>query len=68
MEHPNIRSRSHLFTIRVWQEQIGAEQTEWRGKVQVFPRREVRYFRDWAALAPLLLTLLAESEGDGPPW
>ena len=67
MEHPNARSRSHLFTIRVWQEQIGAKQAEWRGKVQVFPSGEVRYFRDWATLVPLLRTLLAESEVERPP-
>ena len=66
MGPPNARPRSHLFTIRVWKEEIGAGQTEWRGKVQLFPSGEVRYFRDWAALIPLLLTMVAESEVDGP--
>jgi hypothetical protein len=62
MDKSHAQARSHLFTIRVWEEKLGPEQTEWRGKVQVFPSGEVRYFRDWATLAPLLLTMLAESQ------
>jgi len=60
METPNVHPRSHLFTVRVWEEEIGTDQTEWRGRVQLFTSREVRYFREWAALAPLLLTMLSE--------
>ena len=52
--------RSHLFTVRVWEEEIGADQTEWRGKVQLVTSGEVRYFREWDALVPLLLTMLSE--------
>jgi hypothetical protein len=52
--------RTHLFTVRVWEEEIGADQTEWRGKVQLVTSGEVRYFREWAALVPLLLTMLSE--------
>ncbi len=64
MEKPDsdIHSHSHLFTVRVWEEEIGANQTEWRGKVQLFTSGEVRYFREWATLASLLLTMVAESE------
>jgi hypothetical protein len=60
MAIPNVPPRSHLFTVRVWEEVIGTEQTEWRGKVQLFTTRETRYFREWAALVPLLLTMLSE--------
>jgi hypothetical protein len=56
------RPRSHLFTVRVWEEEIGTDQTEWRGKVQLLSNGDVRYFRDWAALVPLLLTMLSESD------
>ena len=35
MDTPDVQPRSHLFTVRVWEEQIGADQTEWRGKVQL---------------------------------
>ena len=62
MDTSNLRPRSHLFTVRVWEEEIGAEQTEWRGKVQLFPSGEIRYFREWAALVPLLLTMLSEED------
>ena len=64
MDTPDVQPRSHLFTVRVWEEQIGADETEWRGKVQLLTSGEVRYFRDWAALVPLLLTMLAESQSE----
>lgn len=61
VDKPNLRPRSHLFTIRVWEEEIGTDQTEWRGKVQLFTNGEVRYFREWVALVPLLIAMLSES-------
>lgn len=67
MEKPNRRPRSHLFTIRVWEEEIAVEQTEWRGKVQLFPGGDVCYFSEWAALVPLLLRMLSEAEPDKQP-
>lgn len=62
MDKPSQGPRSHLFTVRVWQEEVKNGQTEWRGKVQLFTSGEVRYFRDWAALVPLLLAMLSESD------
>jgi hypothetical protein len=41
---------SQLFTVRVWLEELGNGQTEWRGKVQHVTSGEVRYFRDWSTL------------------
>lgn len=64
MDRPYQRPRSHLFTVRVWEEQVGNDQTEWRGKVQLVTSGEVRYFRQWAALVPLLVTMLSESQPD----
>jgi hypothetical protein len=64
MDTPNVQPRSHLFTVRVWEEETEAGQTEWRGKVQLMTSGEVRYFREWAALVPLLLTMLTESQSD----
>lgn len=55
-------SHSYLFTVRVWQEEMRAGQTEWRGRVQLVSSGEVRYFREWGALAPLLLAMLSEWE------
>ncbi len=64
LDRPYQRPRSHLFTVRVWEEQVGNDQTEWRGKVQLVTSGEVRYFRQWAALVPLLVTMLPESQPD----
>ena len=61
MDQP-LEPRSYLFTVRVWQEEIGHEQDEWRGKVQLLTNGEVRYFHDWQVLASLLLAMLAESQ------
>ena len=41
---------SHLFTLRLWMEDTGEGQTDWRGKVQHVNSGAVRYFRDWPAL------------------
>jgi hypothetical protein len=51
---------SHLFTVRVWREELGAGRVEWRGKVQHALSGEARYFREWAEL----ITFLRESVDD----
>jgi hypothetical protein len=48
---------SQLFTIRVWQEQVD-DQIQWRGKLRHVPSGEIRHFRGWAALIPLMLDML----------
>ena len=50
--------RSHLFTLRLWAEEIGEGQTEWRGRVQHVTSGEVHYFRDWPSLIAHLLKML----------
>jgi hypothetical protein len=62
MDKPSQGRRSHLFTVQVWQEEVRKGQSEWRGKVQLFTSGEVRYFRNWVALVPLLLAMLSESD------
>ena len=64
MNEPSQHPRSHLFTVRVWQEDLGEGQTEWRGQVLLVTSGDVRYFREWSALAPLLVTMLAEASVD----
>lgn len=51
---------SHLFTLRVWPEtdEDGAER--WRGKLRHVPSDTTHYFRDWAELVPLLLSVLRQ--------
>jgi hypothetical protein len=50
--------KSHLFTVRVWLEAGDDGQTEWRGKLRHVPSEEIRHFRSWAALIPLMMDML----------
>ncbi len=61
--------RSHLFLVRIWDEELGDGNTEWRGKVQLAAGGPVQYFRDWPALAPLVQAMLAEAANaeEAPP-
>jgi heme-degrading monooxygenase HmoA len=60
-------ARTHLFTVRVWLEELGAGQAEWRGEVQHVVSGETRYFRDWPALVASMQAMLPEQGGgDGP--
>ena len=51
--------RSHLFTVRLWAEDLGDDQVEWRGEVQHVLTSETRYFRDLTSLGSLLDAMLA---------
>jgi hypothetical protein len=62
MERHTQNHNSHFFTVRVWQEELGNDQTEWRGKVQHVHTGEVRYFREWPTLVTVLLKMLSESD------
>ncbi len=62
MDKPDPHPRSHLFTVRVWQEEVDQEQAEWRGKVHLITTGNLRYFQRWEGLVPLLLAMLAEVE------
>ena len=61
MDKRQSHHRSHLFTVRVWKEELG-NQAEWRGKVQHVTDGQAHYFRDWNALAGLLQEMLADRE------
>jgi hypothetical protein len=52
-------STSHLFLVRLWLEDLGAEQREWRGRVQHVLSGQVRYFREWAALETILKNMVS---------
>lgn len=49
---------SQLFTVRIWQEVDANGHREWRGKLRHVPSGEIRHFRGWAALIPLMFLLL----------
>ncbi len=59
--HPvNARppARTQLFAVRVWLEDLGQGQSEWRGEVHHVISGEIRYFRNWPALLALLEAML----------
>jgi hypothetical protein len=58
--------RSHLFMLRLWPEDVGSGQTDWRGKVQHVNSGEAQYFRDWATLEAFVEGLLRGTEPEEP--
>ncbi len=59
--------RSHLFTLRLWPEELGDGRLEWRGKVEHVLSGQARYFRAWPALVESLAAMLVELKDDEPP-
>jgi len=59
--HEQVR-RSELFTVRLWREDLGDNQVEWRGKVQHVQGGEAFYFREWPMLIAALLKMLPGPE------
>ncbi len=71
MESDLSQKPSHLFTMRVWremsadeEEESGNSKSEWRGRIYLASTNEVRHFRDWASLIPVLLSMLKNAEGE----
>jgi hypothetical protein len=58
---------SHLFTVRLWAEDLGNGQIEWRGKLQHVTSGEARYFRDWPVLIALLQAMLPNATPNPDP-
>jgi len=54
-----LAPNSHLFTLRIWPEDLGGGQIAWRGSVQHANSGEARYFRDWPTLEAFILERLA---------
>lgn len=53
--------------LRIWLEDLGSGQTDWRGKVQHVNSGEVRYFRDWPTLEGFVEGLMLENDPQGNP-
>ena len=60
MDESKEHIQSHLFTLRLWDEQVGETETEWRGKVQHVISGETGYFRDWTTLIDVLREMMPE--------
>ena len=56
---------SHLFMLRLWPEDLGGDQTDWRGSVRHVNSGEVRYFRDWPAMETFVEELLHRDDPQG---
>ena len=56
---------SLVFTLRLWLEELGDGDTEWRGQVQHVISRESYYFRDWETLLALLQKILPYRAAQG---
>jgi hypothetical protein len=67
MDTAHPPARSHLFTVRVWREDLGQGQSEWRGEVHEVVSGERRYFREWSTLVTLLQEMLPKQGGSGLP-
>ena len=57
---------SHLFTVRLWMQDLGDRRAEWRGKVQHVTSGEAHYFRDWDVLIALLKAMLPDPPAAPP--
>jgi hypothetical protein len=51
--------------LRLWLEDLGSGQTDWRGKVQHVNSGEVRYFRDWPTLEAFVEGLILKTNSEG---
>ncbi len=56
---------THLFTVKVWAEEVSEDHQEWRGKVQHVLSGEAHYFRDWPNLVSCLMTMLLDEKTGG---
>lgn len=60
------RKAPEVFTLRVWSEAVGEDQTEWRGRIQHIATGETRYFRTWDALVEFLVRQLGSGHVNWP--
>ena len=51
-------TQSHLFTIRLWYEQLDPEQREVRMQVRHVLSGETRFLRDWTAVTAYMMSKL----------
>jgi hypothetical protein len=54
-----VQSRSHLFTLRAWQEDVGHGRSELRGALTHVLTGKTGYFRNWTTLVELIEPFVA---------
>lgn len=57
-----LETHSQLFTVRLWREDLGAGETEWRGQVTHVLSGEAHYFRCWEQLGHHLEVMAGRDE------
>ncbi len=57
-QHPGSR----LFTVRLWQEELGGGRSEWRGRAQDITTGAAAYFRGWPGLIAVLSRLVEAAD------
>lgn len=62
MDAGHQQHQSHLFTVRLWLENLGDGRAEWRGQVQHVLSGETHYFREWETLIALLRAMLPPAQ------
>ena len=55
---------SHLFTLRLWGEEDEDGRIQWRGQINHVNNNDIRYFKEWSALIPLLLAMLRTPQSE----
>ena len=50
----------HSFMLRLWLEELGDDQSEWRGELIYLRNGEMRYFRDERTLQTMLWHMLLQ--------
>ena len=53
-------TRSYLYTVRLWPEDLGDGAWEWRGVVKLVATGEEHSFREWATLGLLMVQMAGE--------
>jgi hypothetical protein len=61
---PRHHTQSHLFTIRLWVEEVDQGVLEWRGVIRHTLSGETHYFREWATMTAVLKEALSKMETD----
>jgi hypothetical protein len=49
-----------IFSLRLWPEELGDGQCEWRGQARHVSSGETRYFREWPVLIAFLQDVLPD--------
>lgn len=49
---------AHLFTLRLWSEELDKGEMEWRLQLRSIETGQTHCFHDWPSLVGLLLTML----------